>query len=472
MNSRILSIAMLAVCAATAACGGGGGSSTTPPISGITGVGVARGPITGVGSIFVNGVEYSTTSAVFRIEGQSGTQAQLKLGQIVTVQGRINDDGRTGRADTVTYERNVQGPILVIDLPANSFVVLGQTVRVTGSTSFDSGLSLAALAVGNTVEVSGFPNATGELVATHIERKAATAELEVTGVVASLDANARRFTLNALTVDYSAAQLVNGSPANGNCVEINGTTVVSNVLTATRVEVRSCTVAANDRDLGEIEGVITRFTSSADFELAGQRVVTGPQTQFVNGAAADLRANLRVEVEGTFDANLVLTARKVEIKPDTSARILGTVDAVNAANGTLTIFGITVQTSLSSTRFDDQSQARQSPFRIGDIRTSDYLEVRGFEGSAANSLIAVIVERRDLESRRELQGTARNVAQPNLQLIGVSVTTGGGTQYQDVTDAAITAAQFFAQAPNRLVKARGSWNGSAFTASELELENP
>ncbi len=451
--------------------GGGGGSSTTPPISGITGVGLASGPITGFGSIFVNGVEFSTSNATIRVDGSSGTESQLKVGQIVTVQGRINDDGRTGTANTVTYDDSLDGPISSIDLAGSSFVVLGQTVRVTGTTSFDSGSTLATLAVGNVVEVSGAPNAAGEIVASRVERKAAAGELEITGVVANLDSNLRRFSIGALTVDYTSAALSNGTPANGNCVEAKGNTVTNNVLTATRVEVKPCNVAVNQGDLGEIEGIITRFTSSSDFEIAGRRVVTNAQTTYENGTAADLRLNLKIEAEGTFDGNGTLTARKIQIKRDTSARMLGTVDAVSTANNTLTIFGITATTSATGTRFEDKSNANLRPFRLSDVRTGDYLEVRGFEGSTTRTVTAVIVERDDLDNRRELQGIATNVAQPNLTLIGVTVTTTGTTVYRDTADAPITATAFYAAAPNRVVKARGTWNGTALTATEIELEN-
>ena len=36
----------------------------------------------------------------------------------------------------------------------------------------------------------------------------------------------------------------------------------------------------------------------------------------------------------------------------------------------------------------------------------------------------------------------------------------------------MTADAFFAAAPNRVVKVRGTWSGASFGASEAELENP
>jgi len=78
-----------------------------------------------------------------------------------------------------------------------TFVVLGQTVRVSGSTLFDDNIqpaSIAGLQVGNIVEVSGFPNAAGEIVASRIQQEAAGSALEVKGIVQSLDMTAHTFT--------------------------------------------------------------------------------------------------------------------------------------------------------------------------------------------------------------------------------------------------------------------------------------
>ncbi len=478
----------LALCAALvlSACGGGGGDAaapgggtpSTPPIGGINGGGIARGTITGFGSIFVNGVEFSTSTAAITIEGASGSESGLRIGQVVVVQGTISDDGRTGTARTVSYNDDVEGPITSINATANTFVVLGQTVRVTGTTAFDGGISPASilgLAAGTVVEVSGLPDSTGVIVASRVERRAAAGELELSGRVASLDTGARRFAIGLQAVDYAAALIANGTLANGACVEVMGTTVTNGLLAATRVEIKSCSLGAAASDRGEVEGLITRFASASDFDVGGQRVTTSASTTYTNGAAtaaaSDLRLDLKVEVEGTFNSAGTLEARKVEIKPESSSRLLGTLDAINAGAGTLTMYGITVTVN-ASTQLEDKSRSRVSPLRLADLRTGDYLELRGFRGTTANSVVATRVERQDSDTRREVQGLVTTVARPNLTILGVSVTTAGGTQYRNVDDTAMTADAFFAAASNRIVKVRGTWNGASFSAAEAELENP
>src|SRR4026208_824476 len=51
------------------ACGGGGGGTGASPA---TGAAVSQGVITAKGSVFVNGVEYSTTGATIRVDDNPG----------------------------------------------------------------------------------------------------------------------------------------------------------------------------------------------------------------------------------------------------------------------------------------------------------------------------------------------------------------------------------------------------------------
>jgi len=451
--------------------GSGGGGATRP--GGIDGVGHVRGAVTGFGSIIVNGVKFSTTSATFRIEDSPGSESELEVGDVVEIEGKISDDGTTGTADTVSYNDSVEGPVSDVSLATGTLVVLGQTVRVTGTTIFDNSFatpSLAAISQGDVVEVSGFPDASGAIVATRIEPKPAGGEYELFGVVSSLDAAARRFNLSTTVVDYASAVLPDGSPSNGVCVEAKGSVFSGGVLTATRVQVKNCNGTVANGDLGEFEGIVTRFVSATDFSIGTRAITTTSATTYEGGTASDLRLNVKIEAEGSFNASGVLVAKRIRFKKDTSARLLGTVDSINSANASVSVFGVTVLTN-SATSFDDKSRADQRPFGFADLRTGDYLEIRGFEETTARTMTAVLIEREDLDSRRELQGTASNVAQPSLMVLGVTVATTGATEYRDVNDGVINASTFFANASNRLVKVRGSWNGSTFTAERAELEN-
>jgi uncharacterized protein DUF5666 len=284
------------------------GSGSPAPVT-------ATGPVTGFGSIFVNGVEYTTTGAQIQIDDQPGTESQLAIGEIVTVTGTLNANNLTGTATEVTFSSNALGPVTSVSAPTDTFVVLGQTVAVTRTTTFDPNIQpagIAGITSGARVEVSGFPDSSGQILASRIQLAPASTTLRVEGVVQGLDTSTSAFQINALPVDYSGAML-NGTStlANGSLVEVAGSSLsAGGALLATTVTLLPQRSGAPD-SRGEVEGVITAFTSLSDFVVNGQHVTTNASTQFnLNGIP--LGVNVRVDVEGSFDASGTLVATSVE----------------------------------------------------------------------------------------------------------------------------------------------------------------
>jgi hypothetical protein len=458
-------------------CGGGsGGGGGDNQVSGIDrgGITIAQGPINGFGSVIVNGVRYSTTGATITIDDQPGTESDLRVGQVVRVEGRLDAGGATGTATRISYDDDVEGPIESIDVAAGRLVVLGQTVKVGPSTSFDDRISprsLSGLAVGDRIEVSGLISAGGLIEATRIELKSASSAVELKGTVSSVDTVARRLRINEQQVDYSSAQLSNfpsGQPGNGDLVEVKGSVNGSGVLVATRIERRNASLAGTTDDSAEIEGLVTRYVSAADFDVAGQRVTTTASTVYEGGTATNLALDANVEIEGGFDATGRVVARKVQFRQQSDVELAGAVEAVNASAGTLVVLGVTVRTN-SLTRYEDQSSADVERFSLADLRVGDYVEVRAYRD--AGGLVATLLERDDLESGVELQGPATSVAAPNLVVGGVSVTTDTQTEFRNNDGGSITAAAFFAAAPGREVKVRGTMVGNVVLAERAELED-
>ncbi|MGQ0835952.1 MAG: DUF5666 domain-containing protein, partial [Gammaproteobacteria bacterium] len=86
------------------------------------------------------------------------------------------------------------------------------------------------------------------------------------------------------------------------------------------------------------------------------------------------------------------------------------------------------------------------------------------------SIAAARVERDDDEDEIELRGPAANVAQPQLTILGVTVMTDANTEFENESDGNISAAEFFARAPGRLVSVDGRLEGTVLVAREIELE--
>jgi hypothetical protein len=489
----IKAIAHLTMMLAVVACGGGGGggggsvTSNPPPPSdpgGGTGAidrgGVASGPIDGFGSVIVNGVHFDTSDAVIIVDGAVATQADLAVGQVVLVVGTFDDDGLNGTAESVEYDENVEGPIEngSLDTSAGTFRVLGQTVLVTATTSFDDDIqppSLDGLAEGDFVEVSGLPDAGGRIVATRIESDilAAGDPFEVTGTVESLDTAVMKFNINDLVVDYGGAQLDDfpgGTISDGDLVEAEGTTLsASGELIATRVELRDELEADNsgeDGDDVEVEGLITVFRSQTDFDIGSLRVLTNSATRFEGGTAADLGVNVRVEVEGQFNSDGSMLAEEVEFEAEDDLEVSATVASVDVASGTLTVLDITVRTT-ADTRFEDKLEDMQV-FGLENIRPGDFVEIRGFSNNT--DFVAARIERDDPEDSVSIQGPASDVASPGLTILGTSVLTTGSTEFEDGNDNPITAGEFFASAEGQIVKVSGTWDGSVLVAEEVEIE--
>jgi hypothetical protein len=370
-------------------------------IAGIQGSGyrslIAVGPITAFGSVFVNGVEYFTSGAQVLIDDQPGTEAQLHAGQIVTIKGSVNADGVTGTATEVSFHGDVQGPATQIDARDNTLVVLGQRVRVTGSTLFDEGVqpaNLTGLQTGSFVEVSGFANATGKIVASRVNLKSAGSNLQVKGAVQDLDTATHTFRINALVVDYGASSSA-ATLANGSIVVAQGATLTSaGELLATRVEVLPGIGAAVTQH-ADVEGVITSFMSVTNFALQGQNIATDANTHFVLHGVP-LGVNVEVDVKGTVTASGTLLARKVEVRLESTSLVRGYVDSVTASGNTLSVVGMNITTS-PWTRLEDRSSQHVKLFRLTDLRPGDCVEIHGTENQPG-TLSASTLERDNVES--------------------------------------------------------------------------
>lgn len=478
MNSgSARALVMAAIACGVVACGGGGGGGST---AGIDRLGISSGTITGFGSIFVNGVEWRTSGAGISVDDGPGTEADLRLGQVVTVRGTLDANGAGGRAESIDFDNEVEGPIASIDAAAASFVVLGQVVLTSPDTVFDDSIvgGFAGLAVGDEVEVSGYRDAAGAIRATRVEQHDAGDDFEVKGVVSGLDPVAKTFLLGSLVVNYAGAVLEDfGSDTlgNGDFVEVEGD-FAGGVLVADKVE-REDDISGDAGDESEVEGYITRFVSPADFDVAGVRVTTNAGTEFEGGTAADLALDLKVEVEGEFNAAGVLVADEVEIRvqpDDADVEIAGAVTALQA--GGFAIQGVQVKVT-PTTLWKDDSNAALPTFSLVDLRLGDYVEIRGAEdgSAAANDVIATRVERDDDDDESILRGPVQAENEPDLTVLGITIDTTGAV-FRDEDDNPMSEAAFFAAVGvGDVVKAEtdvpGAFNGNSFVAEEVEIED-
>ena len=325
-----------------AGCGGGGGGSPTASVpAGGTGSS-ATGAITGFGSIIVGGVRFDDTAASIQDDDGAGLNSgDLKLGMVVRIKGgKKSDDGISVRAkaDSIEVHSELQGP--VDSKTANSIVVLGQTVKISITTFFEDGLSLATLAVGTVVEVHGFVDpVTNTLTATRIESKANAKVFKLQGAISALNTATKTFTIGTLTISYLTAVVPSSlTLVNGSVVRVR-LALTPPTGTRTALKVQKFEIEQEDRNEAEVEGIVTAFDSSTRFSVNGL---------LVNASAAVVPAGVklgaRVEVEGSL-INGVLVAKKVELEGGEDAakfELHGTLSLLNTTAKTFVLRGVTV----------------------------------------------------------------------------------------------------------------------------------
>ena len=308
---------------------------------GIGGTGVSVGKITNAGgtSVDVNGVAFDTTNATVTVDGAAGDQNNLKVGMIVKVDGTFNPDGTTGVAANIEFKDILEGPVDIVDPASNTIVVLGQTVIVDGTTYFDYFFDLDVngvvdltefmndIVAGNVVEVSGFVDTNGIIHASYISLKYETFEddgsdIELKGIIANLDTVAMTFTIGIQTIDFSNAAFEDMSIAtlnNGLYVEVKSSAgVIGNMLIASKIELEDDGYHFEDNDEFKVEGYVTAvLLTEGKFNLAGQTVQIIATTQYKDGSIvdiADIKVNMKLEVEGTVDALGVLVADRIKVE--------------------------------------------------------------------------------------------------------------------------------------------------------------
>lgn len=486
MNTRVsLIIGVFAAIVLTiSACGGGGGGGANIVAGGGTGgTGVSFGTVTGFGSIFVNGVEFSTNGATIKRDDVSISETDLRKGMTVEVGGSFASS-TSGAATTVAVKEVVSGPVesKTGTASAGTLVVLGQTVHMDDTTLIDNNIpDFTAITVGMLLEVHGQRRADGSIAATFIEKKTAPVVFAVRGKVSAHNAAAQTFSVGALTVNYSGA-IINDMPAPTGSnwinlfVEVKGTICAGNpvcgTLTATQVKPGGLGVA--DAAKAEIEGFVTALVSTSDFTVNSQRVLTTSSTTYSGGLQSEIVQGVKLEVEGSL-AGGVLTATKVKfeesVKLESNASVSGSTITLEG------LPGITV-TANAFTEFKNTAAIASSlaPLNGRNVR------IRG-RASGATSVIATEIEDRGVSNPNGdviLQGAVvkSDVTNPTVKILGVMVDTSllnPNTGFMD--DSPISSAAFFsALTPNGgLVKAKGRLPAvnalAAGSLTEVELED-
>jgi len=394
--------------------------------SGITVSAVSVGSVASFGSIIVNDVEFDTTNAEVVVEGEvrgtgdAAVTSLLSRGMVVRVEGRL-DGERTGTAARVVFNDNVEGPVesmTALDALVTELVVMGQTVRVDDRTVFQNA-TLGSIGVGNVLEVSGLVDEAGTIFASYVNKKSdsltPSAPVELKGIVQNLNTITRRFTINSLTIDYTAATVSGFSgadPLQGKLAEIKGRLIDPDTLVATSVVFEN-ELGRDDIDTAEIEGFVTQFTSISRFAVGTVVIATDGATVFNDVVAEDLGIGTRLKIRGSLNSRIVLAdevalADKVKLESDVG---------LDPQGGNLSLVGLSpvvVQTN-ASTKFTGVDGLSQ-------IVAGSHVKIFG-RATGSSSVIATKVLEKPGGGTVVLKGPVESKDQPRLQVLGVTIDT-------------------------------------------------
>jgi hypothetical protein len=470
------------------ACGGGSsGSSDGADATASSESVVARGVITELGSIWVNGVKYETPDGgVYSDDDSSSSVANYKVGQVVSVRGRRNDDGVSGTADEVEYEAEIEG---TADVDGK---ILGITIVRTSKTNASG---VPTLDDGTRYEVSGIWIDDFTLEATYIkEDDDGDFDDEIKGYVKNDGVG--KFDVHGITFNWTGTPDV----SNDDFVEVHfdSCTGTSPDVTcqAIRVELEDDFFDRAEGLEVEIEGAVELSTSGcpaeAEFKVDGVCIdSTSKPAQWLDGLNefADLAQGSRVEAEG----HMVGTAPNNYLRADevkgrgNRVRISSVAENVDTVACTFTLIegNITVTVLDCDTAFEGETAA--GPDLSKDNLKDEEVEVRGVR-TGDQAMMAIRVKGDELsgggdrhEIRAEVDLGGADSASGRVTVMGI-VSQGNIATELEVDDIPYTGSlsSFLDLVDDNDDPADGSrdvlevgfniGSGAPYTAKEIEIE--
>jgi Domain of unknown function (DUF5666) len=341
------------------ACGGGGGSTSasllpgtggtgtsplvptetppvvvppvvTPPVTATATHVTSLGPVSGFGSVIVNGIRFDDTNAIVQIDGAGATPSELRLGMVTSISGSKSTATVTttatvlalGKADTIDVWSIAQGTVNSLVLP-NTFTVAGMTMVTDGGTVLQGATSTANLSTSTSVKIWGQPSTADfrQWAVTRLEVLANASDTVSTGILSV------RWSvpyLNGLVLVGDTSALKDGQEIRA--VGSLNKSAMGGTLTTSRITVLADPgIASTATGYAELQGIVTSVLGTT----TGTNTTAPPKvtrlslgTNFIDVAnaavspsGATIRQGTRIEVEGRWSAG-VLVATNVEVKTE------------------------------------------------------------------------------------------------------------------------------------------------------------
>jgi hypothetical protein len=304
-------------------------AEATDPGGGIGGTGITGfGVVQKFGSIFVNGREYilDDNTRVTR-DGVSVDKKTLHLGDVVSIDGRIDAVSGHSVAVRVDSETSLQGAVEKVDVSSGTLSVLNQVVRVTPTTLTDrpeEASLLAGIRLGERIMVSGLPRSDNSWTATRIAHLPAdVSHFVLHGTVQRSEPERGRLRVSGQDLKIPSGKFP-ARLAPGDIVRVIGH--YSN----TTLQVEDVSIAQPKLgvtgQMVEMSGYIQAQPGSG--QLVSNNVVLrySDTSAFIGGTVADVRKDVPVLVRGEMRADGGMAVREILVNVEPMRATLPQLD--------------------------------------------------------------------------------------------------------------------------------------------------
>jgi len=441
--------------------------------NGVGGTGITHARITNLSvddvnsTMTVKGIQYKTNNAVFiRDDISTNKQSDYNVGEVVTVEGSIDTDGRSGVASKVIFDDTLEGPVTklaeVVSAGIFRIEVLGQPVIINNKTILYGFDNLSDLRKSHIVEISGFIDEERGIIASTIKLLSTfttpdSTIFEVEGRISNVNLTQQTFLLNSLIVDFSNVPLGSYDDTglkDGFFVLVRSSFPLTDddIFIATDIFVLGEGQLEPNR-FHEIQVHITRFNSLTDFDLDGNPAVSNSQTTLTNAFTpetgnapeSDFKLNAHVVARGVTDSEGVLFVDEMIVIPQASEIFVnGQIESIDVENESVSVLGITIRIeSITFITNEESIQTDINDFSVGDFIFSE--AYRDIANSTDGNYIALAFNKVGFDEQVHIDDTVINSdeRQGVITLFDHHIETDLETVYMNVLSQVISKQKFF-----------------------------
>ena len=455
----------------------GGTSGTGVTISGVT-----SGPISSARPFSSGGVVYNVDKAVISFNGQPADESQLEKGMIVVIDGDVNEEEKSGTAQSIRFRFKLVGEVDSINIEANTIIALGQRIIFDEYTSFKN-VAVDSLLVTDLIAVSGLTEKDGNIRATYIEKLSTTGDVVLEGVLASLNETDKTFEIDEQLVDYASAQqldITDISLLEGSVVRVTGSEVINSQgqtgtsIMATSIEAIDELLSVEQDDAVRIEGLVSQVTSVSNFIINSNVVLVESDTQFINGDAQNIKVDARMFVKGLINSSGEIVAQSIRYILPSAISIEAQVESIDVDAGMVTVLGKTISFD-AFTLLLDKSDKNIINLTLGDIAVLDRLFIQG--QLVGENIEASVVERVNSLLNNSFSSITSvvedSISNPLFTIAGIDINTSGVQDPAGFSQGGISmisANTFYTSLqPDMLVNVQGEYVLGVLSPASIEI---